>query len=204
MQIQNFYPGSWGSNCYLLTANGHALLVDPSADASSLLTAISLCGAVLDGILLTHGHFDHIVSIDTLRARSGANLMIHAMDAPMLADAHKNAFYTFFRMEKNYSPADRLLQDRDMINLGGEEIRVIHTPGHSPGSVMFLCNHQFLLTGDTLFANGYGRYDLWGGSASVLADSLRSLADLDPNLPIYPGHGEPSTLGAALRSVDLI
>ncbi len=198
MNIENLYPGSWGSNCYLLTENGRAALVDPSADATVLLEAVTASGCVLDFILLTHGHFDHILSVDTLRERTGADLLIHTDDAPMLTDSRKNAFYTFFHMERTYSPTDKLLHDGDEILLGGSPIRVIHTPGHSPGSVCFLCNGEFLLTGDTLFAEGYGRYDLWGGSASQLSASLNSLHDLSQNLTVYPGHGAPENLGIAL------
>ena len=198
MEIQNLYPGSWGSNCYLLTAGSHAALVDPSADASTLMDAVAARGCTLDMILLTHGHFDHIVSVDTLRQRTGTPLLIHKDDAPMLTDAKKNAFYTFFRMERTYRDADRFLHDGEELNLGNEIIRVIHTPGHSPGSVCFLCNGEYLLTGDTLFDEGFGRYDLWGGSATILKDSLSRLRTLDQSLPIYPGHGAPATLGNAL------
>ncbi len=201
MELQNLYPGSWGSNCYLLVSDGHAALVDPSADAATLLSAVQSAGAVLDMILLTHGHFDHIVSVDSLRQMTGAPLMLHADDAEMLADAHKNAFYTFFHVNRTYRPADRLLHGGEELRLGSETIKVLHTPGHSKGSVCYLCGDEFLLTGDTLFDEGYGRYDLWGGNYGELVDSLASLRRLDPLLPIYPGHGAPAKLGIALDLV---
>ena len=198
MEIQNLYPGSWGSNCYLLTAGGHAALVDPSADAETLINAIREHNAVLDLILLTHGHFDHIISIDTLRKFTDAPVMSHADDAEMLLDARKNAFYTFFRMERTYRAADRLLQNGETLLLGDQTIEVMHTPGHSKGSVCYLCNGEFFLTGDTLFDEGYGRCDLWGGNAQQLAASLASLRQYPQQLPIYPGHGAPARLGIAL------
>lgn len=198
MEIRNLYPGSWGSNCYLLTANRRAAVVDPSADAHTILNAVKAEGATLDFILLTHGHFDHIVSVDRLRELTGAPLYIHKFDAEMLTDAQKNAFYTFFRLDRSYRPADRLLSDGDELTLGDEPIRVIHTPGHSQGSVCYLCNDELLLTGDTLFSDTYGRYDLWGGDGQTLLTSLSEMRNLPQSLPIYPGHGESVILKDAL------
>ena len=201
MKIQNLYPGSWGSNCYLLTVDAHAAVVDPSADAKTILTAVQCAGANLEFILLTHGHFDHITSVDALRDATKAPLLIHRDDAGMLTDAHKNAFYTFFRMERTYRAPDQLLDDGTELTLGNETICLINTPGHSQGSSCFLCNEEFLITGDTLFADSYGRYDLYGGSRELLFDSLQSLRKLPQKLPIYPGHGESAILGAALDNI---
>lgn len=201
MNIQNLYPGSWGSNCYLLTVGEHAAVVDPSADAKAILNAVKAEGAKLEMILLTHGHFDHIVSVDTLRDATGAPLLCHRDDAGMLTDAHKNAFYTFFRMDRTYRAPEKTFSDGETLCLGEEFIRVVATPGHSPGSVCFDCNGEFLLTGDTLFAEGYGRYDLYGGDASVLFHSLRQLRELPQTLTIYPGHGDAARLGDALDTV---
>ena len=201
MTIENFYPGSWGSNCYLLTNGSHAAIVDPSADAATLLSALRERGVTLDWIALTHGHFDHITSVDTLRQMTDAPLLIHEEDNEMLTDSHKHAFYTLFHMDRVYRPADRLLCNGERVALGDEAVRVIHTPGHSKGSVCYLCNDEFLITGDTLFADAYGRYDLHGGSLPELAQSLASLRLLPQSLRIYPGHGAPEQLGIALDLV---
>ena len=199
LEIENLYPGSWGSNCYLLTVGSHAALVDPSANAAVLMDAVAQKGAVLDFILLTHGHFDHIVSIDTLRQYTDAPVMIHEDDSEMLGDSTKNAFFTFFRQERTYRDADRLLTDGDVLMLGEETIRVVHTPGHSAGSVCYLCNEdQLLLTGDTLFDEGIGRTDLWKGDSDRLRSSLQKLRTYPQNMHIYPGHGAPARLGIAL------
>ena len=199
MKIQNLYPGSWGSNCYLLTVEQHAAIVDPSASIHTLSSAIKSANARLEYIFLTHGHFDHITSMDKLRDATGASLLIHEGDADMPGDSFKNAFFQFFQMKSTaYRPADKLLHDGDEILLGEERIRVIHTPGHSMGSVCLLCNDEFLITGDTLFANNVGRCDLYGGDDGILADSLRLLQSLPRDLTIYPGHGEPAPLGDAL------
>ena len=201
MEIQNLYPGSWGSNCYLLTVGEHAAVVDPSADAKTIVNAIKCAGAKLEMILLTHGHFDHIVSVDTLRDATGAPLLVHESDAGMLSDAHKNAFYTFFHMDRTYRAPEKTFADGELLTLGDETIRVISTPGHSQGSVCFDCNGEFLLTGDTLFADGYGRFDLYGGNSEILFHSLVQMRQLPQNLLIYPGHGDTERLGTALDNI---
>ena len=198
MELINLYPGSFGSNCYVLLSDGHAAVIDPSANASTVLDTVSSHGAVLDFILLTHGHFDHIMSLDDLRDGSGAPALIHASDAELLPDAQKNAFYYFFQKENAYRPAERTLENGEELILGSTHIKVIHTPGHTRGSVCYLCDGDTLLTGDTLFASGFGRFDLYGGDARTLFCSLSSLRSLPGELMIYPGHGESATLGQAL------
>jgi glyoxylase-like metal-dependent hydrolase (beta-lactamase superfamily II) len=202
MNIRNLYPGSWGSNCYLLTVGKHAAIVDPSASVHSLINAIKCADAKLEYIFLTHGHFDHITSMDKLRDETNAPALIHEKDGDMPSDSFKNAFFQFFQMKSPpYRMADVLLKDGDEFLLGDEKIRVIHTPGHSMGSICLLCNEEFLITGDTLFSDNVGRCDLYGGSNAVLADSLRLLEKLPQNLIIYPGHGESARLGDALNAV---
>ncbi len=201
MRIVNLFPGSYGSNCYLLESDGHALVVDPSAAASAILRRAEADGCVLDGVLLTHGHFDHIMSVDTLRdAVPGLPVCIHANDAPMLTDGDKNGFAFFFHKERVWRGADRLLSHGETLSVGTATLRVVHTPGHSPGSVCFLSEEDgLLLTGDTLFADGIGRWDLWGGNPDTLRASIASLHALDGSLTIYPGHGEDAKLHRALR-----
>ena len=202
MNILNLYPGSWGSNCYLLSVGTHALIVDPSANAQTILSATEQIGATLEGILLTHAHFDHIVSVNGIRDQINIPLYVHEDDAELITDAHKNAFYTFFRMETDYRPADKLLRVGDTLSLGNEMIKVLHTPGHSAGSVCYLCNGEFLLTGDTLFADKIGRCDLYGSDPRAMQRSLQFLRTLPPQLKIYPGHGERARLGTALDTVS--
>ena len=201
MEIVNLYPGSWGSNCYLLISGNHAAVVDPSAKSEHILNALQQAGANLDYILLTHGHFDHIVSLDTLRQATGVPAMIHQNDGDFPTDAIKNGFRVFFHMDQVYHAPDQLLQSDQILQLGDEEIQVIHTPGHTRGSVCFLCNREFLITGDTLFDEGRGRTDLYGGNEAQLLLTLQEMRKLPQNLPIYPGHGAPATLGIALDHV---
>lgn len=206
MQIHTLYPGSWLSNCYILVAkdeNGknRAAVIDPSADADEILSLIEGEDAVLDMIIMTHGHFDHIMSLDELRSKTGAPALIHECDAEMLTDSTKNAYSFFFREEFVQSRADKLLKDGDIINLGSESLTVIHLPGHSKGSIALLCD-GFIITGDTLFSEGFGRYDLHGGNALILKESLNRLKALDQDLRIYAGHGTSARLDSALKAIS--
>ncbi len=200
MKIVPVGTESFGANTYLIVSDGQAMIVDPALSARAILEAVRAEDASPAGILLTHGHFDHVLALDTLRADYPMEAWIHEEDADFLADGKKNAFALFFHKDRSFGKADRLFRDGDRIPLGKEEIRVIHTPGHTPGSSCFLCGTS-LITGDTLFADTYGRCDLWGGSEATMSASLASLRHLDQNLVIYPGHGPSERLGNALDSV---
>ena len=206
MKIRNLFPGSWGSNCYLVEDGGEALIIDPSASAAAILRAVREDGCTPVGILLTHGHFDHIMSVDTLRqAEPSLKVYIHEADAPMLTDADKNAFAFFFRQDRVWNAADVLLKNGDEIKVGGAALTVVHTPGHSPGSSCFLCAEAgVMFTGDTLFADNIGRDDLWGGNFATLRKSLLALRDYDGALTIYPGHGDEEKLSRALDNIMYI
>ena len=204
MEIYNLFPGSFGSNCYLLVSGDQAAVVDPSADADVILQKVAEHGATLQYILLTHGHFDHICSLDALRDKTGIDAYIHEGDADMPTDAHKNAFYTFFGRSRTYRAPERTIRDGDVLPLGDEQIQVLHTPGHTEGSVCYLCGNKILITGDTLFDRGFGRCDLYGGDLSKLHRSLERLASLDHSLVIYAGHGSPTDLGDAVQSCALL
>lgn len=206
MNIINLFPGSYGSNCYLLEEGGEALIVDPSAAASAILRKLREDGCTPVGILLTHGHFDHIMSIDTLRqAEPNLKVYVHEEDAPMLADGQKNGFSFFFRQDRTWKDADVLLTNGQEITVGSATLRVVHTPGHSPGSVCYLCESEgIMLTGDTLFSDNIGRCDLWGGSYATIRQSLKRLRDYDGGLTILPGHGGSNTLSKALDNTMYI
>ncbi len=189
---------SFGANTYLLISERHALVVDPAVSASAILEAANAEDTRVEGILLTHGHFDHVLSIDTLRAVTHLPAYIHEEDAILLTDGRKNAFYDFYHQERRFGAAERLLRDGDKLPLGEDEITVLHTPGHTQGSVCYLCGES-LITGDTLFSNTVGRCDLWGGSNAQMANSLEFLRTLPKDLTIFPGHGPSATLGEALE-----
>lgn len=198
MEIVNLYPGSFGANCYCLFDSGEAAVIDPSANTEAILSEIRKRDAALRYVLLTHGHFDHVLSVDTLRDATGAPLCIHENDAEMLTDSQKNAFRYFFGGNRVWRAAERTLSDGEELNFGNTTLRIIHTPGHSKGSVCYLVPDEALFTGDTLFDGNVGRCDLWGGNDEELMRSLKKLRVLSPDLTIYPGHGGSTTLKSAL------
>ncbi len=197
MEIYSVCPYSFGANTYLVISGAHALVIDPCASVDSMVSAAAARGAVIEGILLTHGHFDHTVSIDTMRDKLKIPAYIHSDDAIMLTDGKKNAYFDFYGKECVHRAAEKLLQDGEKIQLGDEHLTVIHTPGHTGGCVCFL-GDGFLVTGDTLFADSIGRCDLWGSASAQMVHSLELLRTYDGTMRIYPGHGAPSSLGRAL------
>ncbi len=201
MKTVHICPRSWGSNCYLLISGGSAIAVDPSPTSESILKTAEEQGAVIVGIILTHCHFDHLLSAEKLHKATGAPVMIHKNDADGLGDSLRNAHKLFFGSERIFPPADKMLSDNEIIDLGDKQISVLHTPGHTPGSICLVCK-EILLTGDTLFAEGYGRLDLVGGSLADMRRSLSRLSRLDRSLTVYPGHGPTASLGEALETVS--
>lgn len=205
MIIRSIAPASFASNCYLIVADGHALVVDPAVSLSAILSALGEESAACEGIVLTHGHFDHMLTLDELRrAFPDAPVYIHEQDATYLGDSRKNAFAFFFQQDRTWQNADRTLRDGDTIPFGKSSVRVLHTPGHTPGSICLVCGDNDLITGDTLFDGNYGRYDLWGGSLDALIDSMRLLATLPEHLTIHPGHGGTARLGDAVRMTGFV
>lgn len=200
MKVVPLCAQSFGANTYLLISGAHALVVDPAVSVEAILHAAKRENAYPEGILLTHGHFDHLLSLDTLRTALPIKAWIHSADAELLSDGRKNAFYSFFGKDRSFRPAEELLRDGQILTLGQETITVLHTPGHTPGSVCFLCGDS-LLSGDTLFADSYGRCDLWGGSMEQLRSSLAALRTLPPTLTLYSGHGPQARLSHALDNV---
>lgn len=203
MKVIPICPGSAMANCYLVEHEGHALVVDPCVTVSSILDDVQAAGASLDGILLTHGHFDHTLTLDTLRDATGIPAYIHESDQLLLPDGQKNAFTLFFGQDRAFRPAERSVTDGERIPLGQAFVEVIHTPGHTAGSVCYRAGDA-LLTGDTLFADSFGRYDLYSGDLNTLKNSLRRLAAMDPAMTIFPGHGQSVTLGMACNTVQRI
>ena len=185
------------ANSYLLykPSRDDAVLIDAGDDADAILARIESSGKRLTDILLTHGHFDHILAAKTLRDKIGARVHIHPLDAPML----KNPALNMLGMAESATPfepfeADEMLSE-GALTLAGLSFQVIHCPGHTPGGVSFyLPNQRALYTGDTLFAVGFGRYDLPGGDARSLYASVKRLIAMPGITLILPGHGESAPL----------
>jgi glyoxylase-like metal-dependent hydrolase (beta-lactamase superfamily II) len=194
--LKKFVVGILAVNAYLLAdpKTKDACLIDPGADAKKIKDSIRENGLNLKYIINTHGHADHI----------GANrdfkvpIYIHKLDEDFLVDPKKNLSPLF--MSSITSPkADRLLEDGDIITLGGLKLEVLHTPGHTPGSIS-LKTDGIIFTGDTLFNMSVGRTDLECGDQSALFDSItKKLLPLPDDTIIYPGHGDESTIGDEKR-----
>lgn len=182
MKITSLTTGSIGTNCYIIyNERNQAVVVDPSDDAALAEARIAALGLEVRAILLTHGHFDHGGDAARIREKTGAKIWLHPADRALPSWlTHGLA-------------ADEELQDGDELDFDGLRFRVLHTPGHTPGSVCFLCGDA-LFAGDTLFADSCGRTDLPGGSWKAMAASLRRLADLEGDCTVLPGHGEVTTL----------
>lgn len=203
MKIENLYPGSMGSNCYVLSNDKNAIVIDPSAQCANIIKYLNENGLTLKYIILTHAHFDHIFSLDSLREALNVPAYIHKEDADSLLDGKKNAFYTFFQKDKSYRKADMLLSDGDILKLDDEELKIISTKGHTNGSICILTGNA-LFTGDTIFADSYGRCDLYSGDIKKMRDSIDMLSKMPRTLKIYPGHGPTSSLGCAIDRIKYL
>lgn len=203
MKIISFSPKGWEANSYLVINGGQGALIDAGAPTKSVLEALQSQQAELKYVLLTHGHFDHTITANAICEATGAKLAICEADAEMLQDPEKSALALFLGRRDTVKQADILLENGNEIDLGGIALRVIHTPGHSKGSVCYLAGNA-LFTGDTLFNGGYGRYDLYGGDFNSLCASLSFLKELDGKLEIFPGHGDTATLETALNYLNFI
>ena len=149
----------------------------------------------ISAILLTHGHFDHILSLDEWREKTGAPVCMSREDASMLLNPDLSCYRMFFGTDTVHRAADRILEEGDTVSFGKESLRVVKVPGHTAGSLLFE-GDGVLFTGDTVFAyGGYGRYDLPSGSAQHLWQSIhRIFSEFPPTHRIYPGHGSSSSL----------
>jgi len=190
MFVKMFTVGMLTTNCFLVadTVSHEALIIDPGFDreseAKTILKQIELNGFEVKYIVNTHGHPDHNGGNRVLKEFTKAPILIHEYDAQMLSNP----------------PADRKLHDGDLIEIGNIKLKIIHTPGHSRGSIILL-GADAVFSGDTLFAGSIGRYDLPGGSLEDIKNSLQNkLLVLPDYMKVYPGHGPVSTIGEERRS----
>src|SRR5680860_191258 len=200
--IEGRAMGAMGANCYLYACaeSKKAVIIDPGADGEKIYRWILEKGLKVDYILLTHGHVDNIGGVDELRDLLGNVLVgIHADDAGMLTDGKKN-LSSYFGPGLVLQSADFLLQDGQEITIGREKLKVLTTPGHSPGGVCFLGN-EGLFSGDTLFAGSIGRTDFPGGSLEQLLQGVKDkLLTLPEDTRVFPGHGEETNIGEEKRN----
>ncbi|MBO4298367.1 MAG: MBL fold metallo-hydrolase [Clostridia bacterium] len=198
--IQPLVCGAYEENAYLVYEESRRdlLVIDPGDDLPALCRAIAQTGRTLTDILLTHGHFDHMLAAGPLKEKYGARVHVHPLDEPMLRSAEA-AQMNAEACVLPFSPvgADALYPDGERFELSacGLTFQGMHTPGHTPGGVcLILPEAQAAFTGDTIFARGYGRYDFPGGDLHQLMKSLRAVLSLPRSLTVYSGHGEADTL----------
>ena len=206
MLIECLTVGPLQACCYLLASDaGEAAVVDPGGDAEVILEQIRYRKLTPRLLLATHGHIDHIQAIPELKkAFPDAQLAIHEADEAMLGDPAASLAALIGLPVEPCAP-DRLIADGDTLGLGPHSLEVVHTPGHSPGSVSFLVRRDAephaLFSGDALFAGGIGRTDFPGGDYQQLLDSIRQrLFVLPGDTVVYPGHGEPTTIDCERRT----
>lgn len=183
MKLTSLTVGSIETNCYIIynEETKSAVVIDPSDEASLVQARLDALGLELRAILLTHAHFDHGGDVSRLLAKRAVPLYCHPAD---------RALPSWLTHSLEWSEE---LAEGQTLDFDGLRFTALHTPGHTPGSVCFLCG-DWLFAGDTLFTGSCGRTDLPGGSWREMAASLRRLAALSGNYVVYPGHGEATTL----------
>ena len=182
-------------NCYIVSRDGRddCVVIDPGDDFAKLQRALG--SRRVGAILLTHGHFDHILAAGPLSDATGAPVYIHEADAEMLNDSVLNG-YAGLMGGFVTGPELKAIPLGGRIGACGLDFAVLHTPGHSRGSVcLYLEDEGVLFSGDTMFEAGYGRVDLHGGSMRQMMDSLKALLELPGEVRVYPGHGGATTIG---------
>lgn len=196
MKYKEVVVGGLETNCYLVYCEEtlQCAVVDPGAEPERIFLEIAEAELKPVVIINTHGHVDHIGANRDMKDHFGVPLYIHAADSPMLGKIQQLEL-SLFLGAKDSPPADHLMSDAEEIKIGNSVLRVLHTPGHSPGSVSLL-GDGFLLSGDTLFLEGVGRTDLPGGSQKQLEQSLREkVMTLPDETVILPGHGPLTSVG---------
>jgi len=205
MLFEVIIVGPLDTNCYLVYCEEslECAVIDPGAEAERIFPVILERQLRPVIILNTHGHVDHIGANKDIKEKFGIPLCIHSLDSPMLAKAQQSEL-SFFLGAKESPPADSFFKDGDRIKIGKRCLQVLHTPGHSPGSVSFL-GDTFLLSGDTLFWGGVGRTDLPGGSWKDLGNSLKTrILTLPEEILVLPGHGPSTSVGEEKNSNPFI
>jgi glyoxylase-like metal-dependent hydrolase (beta-lactamase superfamily II) len=202
--LKTFTVGPMEANCYILYSpdKREGLIIDPGAEGERLIKFIQEKKISIRYIINTHGHPDHIGANRKVKEHTSAPILIHQRDAQMLTKS-ESILTLIFPLEYSSPPADTLIKDGDLIECAGMRLKVLHTPGHTPGGISLLTDDS-IFTGDTLFSGSVGRFDLPGGSQEVLLNSIRKILSLGENLTIYPGHGPSTSVGEELHSNPFI
>lgn len=199
-EVRTVVTGEWRENCHILSGpDGRAVVIDPGEDTDAIVAALE--DAAVAAILCTHAHYDHIGSVADLAARHGAPFHLHAGDHKLLRQA--NFYRTIFGGHRHIAiPAvDVDLAGCDSLRLAGLDIAVVHTPGHTAGSVSFVIEGR-LFSGDTLLGDRLGRTDLPGSDRAALEESVRTLLRLPGDTMVHPGHGRARRLAEIAEALE--
>ncbi|AKG74012.1 MBL fold metallo-hydrolase [Salinicoccus halodurans] len=197
MDIRTLPLGMLETNCYILNNGTGVLIIDPSGEAEVIAGEIEKIGLPVEGILLTHAHFDHIGALEETAWVYGADTWVGSEEADWLSDPDKNGSgkYKSMGMEPISAAVEPNILEEGSMQIGSFEFEVINTPGHSPGSMSFLFG-DFVVSGDVLFSGGIGRTDLYMSNHIDLINSIREkLYVMDEDTDVYPGHGPATTIG---------
>ncbi|MDD4230466.1 MAG: MBL fold metallo-hydrolase [Dehalococcoidales bacterium] len=198
MLVESLVVGTFEVNCYLLACpeTKKGIVIDPGDEVQRILEKIGQMNINIEKIILTHGHPDHSSGANALKEATGAPIMMHKSD---VATANDRLLRMLLGMpEGTKIEPDGLIDEGDKISVGSIELEVLHTPGHSRGSIC-LSGDGVLFSGDLLFAGGIGRCDLPGGNEKQMIESLKKVTQMDPEIIVYPGHGPFTTIEAESR-----
>lgn len=204
LEILQVTVGVMGVCCYVVFCPNtkKAAVIDPGGDVDRILEVVRDNGLEVEYIIATHGHPDHVCGNRELKEATGASIIMHAADSDFFGKDEVASYFSMLGLEAS-PPPDKTVEEGDVITIGEGELKVLHTPGHTPGG-MCLLNGKNLITGDTLFVGGLGRTDFPGGSHRELLDSIHTkLLVLPEDTVIWPGHGyggSKSTIGEEKRS----
>ncbi|MEM4211877.1 MAG: MBL fold metallo-hydrolase [Nitrososphaerota archaeon] len=195
IRVKRSIVGELSTNSYLLmdTKTNETIIIDPGDEPAKILRMLEP-GLNVKAIIATHCHFDHILAVDDVREAIGAKFLIHKDDLPILEEAPRQAL-RWLGIKFDAPNPDDFIGEGDELSLGDYRVKILHTPGHSPGSICLLVN-DVLFSGDTLFAGSVGRTDFLGGDFYQLIVSIREkIYVLDDDVRVMPGHGETTRLG---------
>ena len=197
MKIYLVHLSHMDTNCYIVAdeKTNEAVVIDPGEYTQKLVDKIEKENLQIKYILLTHGHFDHILGVHDLKEKTGAKVLIHIEDAGCLEDENKSLMSMIEKGIQVPLKADMVFDEGDIITFGNVSLKVMHTPGHTKGSVCFVNEEErAIFSGDTIFYQTYGRTDFPGGSVDEMLKSLYRIYSLRGDYSLYPGHGIMTTV----------
>ena len=192
IEIKAFAVGYLRTNCYVVFDGAQCVILDPGGGFDRVKKFVDDNGLTVSAVLLTHGHFDHIMALSNWQ-KEGAKVYVHDLDEKML----RNEWNLAHEIGLNDLPVvipDKILHGGETLSFGAMKFDVIHTPGHTQGGVCYDLNKKYLFSGDTFMAGTFGRTDFYGGSLTQLVDSFKKIFALKGDRIVYPGHGESTTL----------